>query len=201
VTLAVNNKNQLIGPPYQYDAAGNLTADGNHTYTYDAENRLTKVDGGNTASYVCDALGRRAEKTVGTTRTDYVYDLSGNVVAEVNNVCASICWAAFYARLNGQPIAEYKNLTTYFFHGDHLGSSRLVTGVNQAVVQNLDHLPFGESNSTDSGISSHEFTGDERDAETSLDPTTPSSANTLPSSPAGSPPTPPGGWPRRKVLR
>ncbi|MFI5059357.1 MAG: RHS repeat-associated core domain-containing protein [Candidatus Acidiferrales bacterium] len=135
-SATVNTKNQLVGPPYLYDAAGNLTADGNHTYTYDAENRLTAVDSGNTATYSYDALGRRVEKIVGTTRTDYVYDLSGNVVAEVNNVCASICWAVFYASMNGQLIAEYKNLTTYFFHGDHLGSSRLVTGVGQTQMPN-----------------------------------------------------------------
>jgi hypothetical protein len=41
-----------LGAPYQYDAAGNLTNDGAHTYTYDAENRITQVDGGSTASYV-----------------------------------------------------------------------------------------------------------------------------------------------------
>src|SRR4029077_811067 len=39
------------------------------------------------------------------------------------------------------------------------------------VVQNLDYLPFGELNSTDSGISTHKFTGDERDAESNLDHT------------------------------
>ncbi len=35
-------------------------------------------------------------------------------------------------------------------------------------VQNLDYLPFGELNSTDSGITTHEFTGNEQDAETNL---------------------------------
>lgn len=68
-------------------------------------------------------------------------------------------------------MAEYRNNTVYFVHGDHLGSTRLVTGLNQAVVQNLDYLPFGENNSTDSHISTHEFTGDERDSETGLDHT------------------------------
>lgn len=42
----VNSQNQLSESPFQYDAAGNLTNDGNHTYTYDAENRLISVDGG-----------------------------------------------------------------------------------------------------------------------------------------------------------
>jgi hypothetical protein len=42
-------------------------------------------------------------------------------------VCAPICGAPGYAYLNGQLVAEYKNSTTYFVHGDNLGSTRLVT--------------------------------------------------------------------------
>jgi hypothetical protein len=76
-------------------------------------------------------------------------------------------------------IAEYKNSTTYFVHQDHLGSTRLVTGLNLAVVQNLDYFPHGEPNSTDSGITTQEFTGDESDASLNPGLTTPSSANTL----------------------
>jgi hypothetical protein len=176
-----------------------MTLDGTHHYTGvypersrsapfaprkilrgNAENRLAQVDGSSgycstgsgTAASAChlyDALGRRVEKTVAGKPTDYIFDLSGNVLNEYNNVCAPICQAVDYAYLNGQLVAEYKNSTTYFVHGDHLGSTRLVTDLNKNVVQNLDYLPFGELNSTNSGISSHEFTGDERDPETSLD--------------------------------
>src|SRR5579883_3027948 len=39
------------------------------------------------------------------------------------------------------------------------------------VVQNLDYLPFGELNSSDSAVTSHKFTGLERDGETGLDHT------------------------------
>ena len=56
-------------------------------------------------------------------------------------------------------------------HRDHLGSARLLTSMTKSIVQNLVYLPFGENNSTDSGITTHEFTGDERDSETSLDHT------------------------------
>ena len=47
--------NQIMG--YGYDAAGNLTNDGDHTYQYDAEGNLLTIDAGNTAAYVL----RRAE--------------------------------------------------------------------------------------------------------------------------------------------
>jgi RHS repeat-associated protein len=119
---------------------------------------------------VYDALGRRAERNVGTIKTDYVYDLSGHVVTDFNNVCAPVCWARSYIYLNGQQIAEYGNSTTYFVHKDHLGSTRVVTGVNQSIADNLDYLPFGEQISGAS-VTSHKFTSDERDSETTLDHT------------------------------
>lgn len=46
--------NRIVG--LQYDAAGNLTNDGMHSYTYDAENRLTKLDG-TAGTFVYDAAG------------------------------------------------------------------------------------------------------------------------------------------------
>jgi hypothetical protein len=41
-----NTKNQLSACSFQYDAAGNMTYDGNHYYTYDAENPIVSVDHG-----------------------------------------------------------------------------------------------------------------------------------------------------------
>ncbi|PYU09185.1 MAG: hypothetical protein DMG37_24100 [Acidobacteria bacterium] len=44
-------------------------------------------------------------------------------------------------------------------------------GAPVVIAQNLDYLPFGELNSSDSGTSTHKFTSDERDSETTLDHT------------------------------
>ncbi len=87
----VNAGNQLTADAnysYQYDDNGNLIrktllATGNYTqYTYDAENRLTKVDdfaAGNPApaftnTYRYDGLGRRIEKVANGQTQRYVYD-------------------------------------------------------------------------------------------------------------------------------
>jgi len=174
----VNTQNRLVGPPYQYDAAGNSTYDGSHTYFYDAENRLVQVDGTfgtcstATACYSYDALSQRVDKTTGSTSLDYVYNLDGQVMSEWCTNCAGYTGPTTeYIFLLNNFVAEYKNNTTYFVYSDHLGSPRILTGLNQAVVQNLDYLPFGELNSSDSGITTHKFTADERDAETGLDHT------------------------------
>jgi YD repeat-containing protein len=62
----VNELTKVDNTTYEYDAAGNLTRDGTHSYYWDYENRLTKVklvsDGSGVAEYTYDALGRRAEK-------------------------------------------------------------------------------------------------------------------------------------------
>ena len=87
----MNAGNQLTADAthrYQYDDNGNLTrktllATGHYTqYTYDAENRLTKVEDfvagtptpAFTSTYRYDGLGRRIEKVAGSQTTRYVYD-------------------------------------------------------------------------------------------------------------------------------
>lgn len=175
---SANTLNQLSGSPYQYDAAGNMIADGNHTYFYDAENRLVQVDGTfgtcstATACYLYDALGHRTVKQTGSYYLSYLHDLSGNPVTENCNPCSwGTGWNRGHIYFGGQQIAEYFNGTTYFIHPDHLGSTRLLTGVNQSVVQSADYLPFGELLPSNSWYTDHFFTGDERDTETNLDHT------------------------------
>jgi RHS repeat-associated protein len=167
----VNTNNRVSGTGYQYDAAGNMTNDGSHSYTYDAENRIIAVDGGATASYIYDALGRRVRKTTGSTWTDYVYDLAGNVVYEFTSTqgaCFAPCPAAGYIYMGGRLGAEYKEGTTYFFHQDHLGSTRLMTKLDQTLRDSMDFLPYGEQIAGDTSTS-HKFTGKERDQESGLD--------------------------------
>src|SRR5262249_18606970 len=154
------------GSPYTYDSGGNMTHDASHSYTYDAENRLTQVDGGSTASYVYDAEGRRVQKTTSGGWRAYIPDASGNALAETT----SSGWQVGYVYLGGQLLSQYRDSTTYFAHGDHLGSTRLLTKLDKSTYDSLDFLPFGEQIAGSTG-STHKFTGDERDAESNLDHT------------------------------
>jgi YD repeat-containing protein len=75
--------NRITGSGFTYDAAGNLINDGIHSYTYDAENRIVKVDGGSTAVYTNDYQGRRVAKIAGATHYEYLFDLSDRAMSEL----------------------------------------------------------------------------------------------------------------------
>jgi RHS repeat-associated protein len=150
---------------YCYDAGGNLTNDGLHTYTYDGENRITQVDGGATASYVYDAFGNRVEKTAGSD-SQYVYDNAGRL----NTVFSNGSFDRMYVYLEGQQLAEYFENTTYFIHSDNLDSTRLLTRLDQSVRESDDYYPYGEQIPPSGGNGSLlKFTGKERDSESGLD--------------------------------
>jgi RHS repeat-associated protein len=168
---AVDTNNRFVGTPYQFDAAGNMIHDASHSYTYDAENRPATVDGGATASYIYDALGRRTKKTVGSSSYEYIYDNDGNIGWELLNGSIN----RTYIRSNGRLLAEYYQGTTYFTHQDHLGSTRLLTAYpTPTIVECDDYYPYGETN-TNVGTclaasdTTLKFTGKERDSESGLD--------------------------------
>jgi RHS repeat-associated protein len=103
---------------------------------------------------------------VGTANTEYLYDLNGNVISELN----ASTWLNVYLRLNGGLFAQYTvgGPRTQFVHADHLGSTRLLTSMTQSIVDSLDYLPFGEQTAGDTGTT-HKFTSKERDSESNLD--------------------------------
>ena len=60
----------------------------------------------------------------------------------------------------------------YYYLGDHLGSSRVMTDSQGAVVQESDYYPFGGERVVSGGLSEKfKFAGMERDAESGLDHT------------------------------
>ncbi len=170
-SLGFNTKNQITNSGFTYDAAGNQTAEPGKSYSYDAENRMISVNGGSTATYVYDGDGRRVKKVAGGATTLYFRDVAGLVVSELDGAGS---FQVGYVYLNGQLLALYKDSTTYFAHKDHLGSTRLLTKLDQSIQECIDYLPFGEQR-TDTCVTpgasttSHKFTGHERDAESTLD--------------------------------
>jgi RHS repeat-associated protein len=167
--LGFDPYNRLNSPSgFTYDAAGNLLGDGTYTYSYDAEERLISVGGLSSASYVYDAMGRRVQRTVGSSSAYYLYDLDGNVTSDI---LPSGGDAADYIFAGGRLVAEYASGTTYFVHQDHLGSTRLLTGVSGTVQDCYAYYPFGETDTTICNPTYNaldRFTGFRFDPETNL---------------------------------
>jgi RHS repeat-associated protein len=138
-----------------YDASGNLTNDGVHSYVYDAEGRLVTVDQGsaNEADYIYDANNWRVKRTTGAgaTTTYYVWS-AGQVIAEYSNAAATGTAGVMY------------------YHQDQL-STRLITGPTGPALVTEDVYPFGEdAGASPAGLADkHRFTDYERDAESGVD--------------------------------
>src|SRR5262249_21744916 len=143
---------------YLYDAAGNLTNDGSHTYTYDSENRLVSVDGGATASYAYDQQNRRIKKVVGSSVTQYVWQ-GGQVMAEYNGSTGALQVEYIYS--GGRMIANIAGGVTNYFLSDRL-SVRLMLDASGNVVGRQAHLPFGDDFAESGSQQKQHFTSYER---------------------------------------
>ncbi|HYP26433.1 MAG TPA: RHS repeat-associated core domain-containing protein [Blastocatellia bacterium] len=174
---------------YTYDAAGNVTNDGSHSYKYDAENRLVAVDNGATASYEYDHQNRRIIKTIGSARTDYVWDGS-KVISEHDGSAGGWSAKVNYIYLGNRLIATLNftltpqcttdskgvvtctnsltSTATRFYLSDQ-SSTRAVLDSNGNVVGRQAHLPYGEEIATSGLQEKHRFTTYDRDGETSTD--------------------------------
>ncbi|MBI3652860.1 MAG: hypothetical protein HY231_17690 [Acidobacteria bacterium] len=150
---------------YSYDAAGNVTNDGVHTYTYDAENRVVNVDGGATASYGYDQQNRRVKKVISSTTTHCVWD-GGQVLAEHNGSTGAVITNYTYA--GSRMINKMTGGTTSYFLSDRL-SARLTLDSSGNVIGRQAHLPFGEDLNASGTTDKHKMTSYERETETGTD--------------------------------
>ncbi|PYP90852.1 MAG: hypothetical protein DMG65_10115 [Candidatus Angelobacter sp. Gp1-AA117] len=151
--------NRITNTGFNYDAAGNLTADGTHTYSYDALNRMKQVDSGAVTSTYFGPL--RIKKVASSTTTVYVYSGTRPIVEYVNGSPSKE-----YIYSGSQVLAEITSGSVTYHHPDHL-SNRADTDAAGNVTRR-GHAPFGES-WYDSGSSKLKFTTYERDGESKLD--------------------------------
>ena len=187
---SVTNNGTTSG--YIYDAMGNVTNDGQHGYTYDAENRVVSVDVG-VAQYRYDAQNHRVCKIVGSSWTHYVWN-GNQVLAEHDGTTA---YGNFgdppyglrsakvdYFYLGYRMVTSYQwshtttcskgicttshTATAQYYLSDRL-SVRLVLDASGNVVGRQAHLPFGEDFAESGTQQKQHFTNYERDSESSTD--------------------------------
>lgn len=165
--LTFNTANNHASTELSYDAAGNVLNDTNHAYVYDAENRISQVDGG--VSYIYDAEGRRVGKSNGTV---YVVGLSSNVIDEID----SGAWARSEVYAGSRHLATVTPSGVYFTHTDWLGTERARTSPTGVMCESTVSQPFGDGAQSVTPADTPGcdptptfFTGKQRDTESNLD--------------------------------
>ena len=126
---------------------------------YDAENRLTGVNGAATATFVYDADGNRVKATFGATTTVYV-----GAIYERDN--GSTVRKYYYA--GGNRVAMRTGGQTYYLLNDHLTSTAITTnarGTDGVELGKVLYRPWGETRfSTGTTPTTWRFTGQREDA-------------------------------------
>ncbi|NYF78152.1 RHS repeat domain-containing protein [Granulicella arctica] len=144
-----STSNRITTSGFAYDAAGNMTNDGLHSYQYDAEGNLINVDNGSTAQYVYDAMNNRAREQTATTTFEYLFDPAGKRISRWN-VLANDAGDEGRIYWDGTPIA-YRNVNgqTFFEHQDVLGTERMRTNYLGQNAEQDTSQPFGDGYSAD----------------------------------------------------
>ncbi len=154
--------NRITTAGYVYDAAGNLTNDSLHLYTYDAENRIKTVDG--TAATYTYSGPMRVKKVQGSTTMVYIFSGS-KVIAEYVNGGLS----KEYVYSGSTLVATHEGTTLKYHHPDHLSTRVETDGTTAATLRTFGQFPFGEAWYETGTASKWKFTSYERDGESGLD--------------------------------
>ena len=100
--VQADSTNRLIG--YTYDAGGNMTNDGSHSFQFDADNQITTVNG-TAATYSYGPDGQRVRKVVGSASSDYIY-WHGQALGVWNGAAD---WSDYIFDAGGKRIARADN--------------------------------------------------------------------------------------------
>jgi RHS repeat-associated protein len=144
-----------------YDADGNMTADGINSYTFDAEDRITHVNGA-ANTYAYDGAGQRVNRN----GNYYVYS-GGHVIAEYANGAPAASPSTEYVYARNKRVATIAAGATTYPYWDHL-SVRANADSSGTVVRTFGHFPFGETWYETGTHDKWDYTTYENDAESGL---------------------------------
>ena len=152
-----------------YDANGNLVTGDGKFREYNSLNQLWRVRNGSTSSgkVVEDYMYHPVEERILMKRT---FNSAGNVIERVyyldeNFVRVANSSGTFnftYVYHEGQLVAQSQDGTKYFIHGDHLGSTSVITNSSGKIVESTSYSPFGEIISG-GNLTRYDYTGQEFD--------------------------------------
>jgi RHS repeat-associated protein len=146
--LTFNGNNQINSAGYSYGLQGNMTADGVHTYAYDAEGNLINVDGGSTITETYNALGWRVEANASGTVVDYQHDAAGQMIGGA--------WPGGsnqFMYFRGGLLAQYwSGDGARFAHINGLGSTQQFTDWTGGNPMDTLFYPWGQPGPTNSSV-------------------------------------------------
>lgn len=171
----------VAGPyPITYDNNGNVltmtdpTGFFGYNATYNTDNRPSSVTTifasvPTTSTFIYDGDGGRVKKIVGNTTTRYISKLYECETTGANTSCSRFIWAGD-TRIATVAVTSG---TVHYWHGDHLGSSSMITDSTGAKVQALSYYPYGDirvnqSSATPPVDMHYKYTGKELDSSSNL---------------------------------
>ncbi len=173
-SASYNANNQLTawnGANLIYDANGNLTSDGTHTYVWNERDQLAVIDPNSVRvgltrkdayRFGYDALNRRSSKSLAEgTPTNYLYD-GLNKVQEYSGTTA----AATYTTGLGidETYTRADSTGTVNLIADGLGSTNSLTSNAGAIQTSYTYEPYGETSQTGTASNNDvQYTGREND--------------------------------------
>ena len=130
-----------------YDLNGNIIQAFGRSYSYDLENRLTKIEGGTEVEYLYDALGRRISKILNQDTVQYFYDFLR--IVEIRRGSDDIQNFVYGQRLD-EVIAMLRGQQSYYYHEDAIGSTRFLTDEQTNTIEQYYYDAFGSPTILDS---------------------------------------------------
>jgi RHS repeat-associated protein len=157
--MSTNRYTSLPGCTPTYDGDGHLTNDCIHTYLWQGDGAVSKVD---SVAFTYDALGRIVEQKNGTSYTEVLYSPGGGKLALLSG---STVLEAFIPLPGGGTAVYNSNGLAYYRHSDWLGSSRLAstTSAPTSVYSDSEYAPYGEPYGLVGSLDLN-FTGQNQDA-------------------------------------
>ncbi len=142
-------------------------------YHYNADNRLVKVEGGNSntlAEYYYDPFGRRVWKEVDGVRTYFFYSDEGLIAEyDVSGMELRSYGYKSDSTWTTDPLFLKQGSQYYFYHNDHLGTPQKLVAQNGSIVWSATYSAFGEANVDIETVKNNlRFPGQYSDAETGL---------------------------------
>jgi RHS repeat-associated protein len=161
-TYTYNAMNQMLtagNMSFTYDANGNTVSKAvsgqTTTYSWDYENKLTRIDYANGSSniFTTNADGQRMTANDSAGNRRFIYD-GTNIVGEQD--IASGNFIAVYDYGNGGLLRQVRGTGASYYQYDGLGSTRQLTDANQAVTDAVSYDAWGNVLSS-SGTTTNAF--------------------------------------------